>query len=139
MLSTDEYTGGGDQERLVKTANSYRQLRNVIIDARNAPATEITACLHYQIAHARSLQNVELRAGPGSKGMFAENGSGGQISDVVFSGGDVRLYGGAQQFTAQRLRFDGCDTAVHVFRGRGLGVEVCHHDQRERRLPLRGY
>ncbi|KAK3897082.1 exo-beta-D-glucanase [Staphylotrichum tortipilum] len=121
VLSTDEYTGGGtgtdgrDQEWFVNTANFYRQICNVIIDVRNAPASEITACLHYQVAQATSLQNVELRAGPGSKGMFAENGSGGQISDVVFSGGDVGLYGGAQQFTAQRLRFDGCTTAVHVF------------------------
>ncbi|KAK4103745.1 glycoside hydrolase family 55 protein [Parathielavia hyrcaniae] len=121
VLSTDEYTGGGtgpdggDQQWYVNTANFYRQIRNVIIDVRNAPATEFTACLHYQVAQATSLQNVELRAGPGSKGMYAENGSGGQISDVVFSGGDVGLYGGAQQFTAQRLRFDGCDTAVHVF------------------------
>lgn len=121
VLSTDEYTGGGigtdgrDQQWFVNTANFYRQIRNVIIDVRNAPAIEITACLHYQVAQATSLQNVELRAGPGSKGMYAENGSGGQISDVVFSGGDVGLYGGAQQFTAQRLRFDGCDTAVHVF------------------------
>ena len=115
VLSTDEYTGGGDQEWYVNTANFYRQIRNVIIDVRDAPAIEITACLHYQVGHATSLQNVELRAGPGSKGMFAENGSGGQISDVVFSGGDVGLYGDAQQFTAQRLCFDGCDTAVHVF------------------------
>jgi hypothetical protein len=121
VLSTDEYTGGGtgpdggDQQWYVNTANFYRQIRNVIIDVRNAPAAEDTACLHYQVAQATSLQNVELRAGPGSKGMYAENGSGGQISDVVFSGGDVGLYGGAQQFTAQRLRFDGCDTAVHLF------------------------
>ncbi|KAH6845713.1 pectate lyase superfamily protein-domain-containing protein [Chaetomium sp. MPI-CAGE-AT-0009] len=121
VLSTDEYTGGdkgpdgGDQQWYVNTANFYRQIRNVIIDVRDAPVKETTACLHYQVAQATSLQNVELRAGPGSKGMYAENGSGGQISDVVFSGGDVGLYGGAQQFTAQRLRFDGCDTAVHVF------------------------
>ncbi|KAK3898663.1 hypothetical protein C8A05DRAFT_37747 [Staphylotrichum tortipilum] len=105
VLPTDEYTGGGigtdgrGQEWFVNTANFYRQIRNVIIDVRNAPASEIMACLHYQVAQATNLQNVELRAGPGSKGI----------------GGDVRLYGGAQQFTAQRLRFDGYDTAVHVF------------------------
>ncbi|EAQ92534.1 hypothetical protein CHGG_00769 [Chaetomium globosum CBS 148.51] len=121
VLSTDEYTGGGtgpdgkDQQWYVNTANFYRQIRNVIIDVRDAPVKEDTACLHYQVAQATSLQNVELRAGPGSKGMYAENGSGGQISDVFFNGGDVGFYGGAQQFTAQRLRFDGCDTAVHLF------------------------
>lgn len=120
VLSTSEYTGGGigpdglDQQWYVNTANFYRQIRNVIIDVRNAPASETTACLHYQIAQATSLQNVELRAGPGSKGMFAENGSGGQISDVVFKGGDVGIYGGNQQFTAQRLRFEDCTVGVHV-------------------------
>ncbi|KAK5659440.1 hypothetical protein OQA88_641 [Cercophora sp. LCS_1] len=120
VLSTSEYTGGGigpdglDQQWYVNTANFYRQIRNVIIDVRNAPASEITACLHYQIAQATSMQNVELRAGPGSKGIFAENGSGGQISDVVFKGGDIGLYGGNQQFTAQRLRFEDCDVGVHV-------------------------
>lgn len=55
VLSTDEYTGGGDQEWFVNTANFDRQLRNVIIDVRNAPANEMTACLHYQVAHATSL------------------------------------------------------------------------------------
>ena len=55
VLSTDEYTGGGDQEWFVNTANFDRQLRNVIIDVRNAPVTENPACLHYQVAHATSL------------------------------------------------------------------------------------
>ncbi len=46
--------------------------------------------------------------------MFAENGSGGQISDVTFTGGGIGLYGGNQQFTAQRLTFNGCNIGVHV-------------------------
>ncbi|KAF6837096.1 exo-beta-D-glucanase [Colletotrichum musicola] len=112
VLSTDEYTGGGtgpdghDQQWYVNTANFYRQIRNIIIDE--------TACLHYQVAQATSMQNVELRAGAGQKGLFAENGSGGGISDVTFVGGDVCLYGGEQQFTAQRLVFSGCDVGVQV-------------------------
>ncbi|KZL70356.1 exo-beta-D-glucanase, partial [Colletotrichum tofieldiae] len=112
VLSTDEYTGGGtgpdghDQQWYVNTANFYRQIRNVIIDE--------TACLHYQVAQATSMQNVELRAGAGQMGIFAENGSSGGISDVTFVGGDVCLYGGEQQFTAQRL----------VFRGFSVGVQV---------------
>lgn len=116
VLSTDEYTGGngGAEQYYVNTANFYRQLRNVIIDIRQAGAN--ISCLHYQIAQATSTQNVELRAKAGTTqvGMFAENGSGGQISDITFSGGGIGLYGGNQQFTAQRLVFDGCTLGVHV-------------------------
>ncbi|KAK1966745.1 pectin lyase-like protein [Colletotrichum sublineola] len=120
VLSTDQYTGGGtgpdghDQQWYVNTANFYRQIRNIIIDVRPAPSSQEAACLHYQVAQATSMQNVELRAGAGQKGLFAENGSGGGISDVTFVGGDVCLYGGEQQFTAQRLVFSGCGVGVQV-------------------------
>lgn len=123
VLSTDEYTGeggtgidGGDPQYYVNTANFYRQIRNVIIDVSGTGNYRDTACLHYQVAQATSLQNVELVAAPGSKqiGIYAENGSGGGISDVVFKGGAIGIYGGNQQFTAQRLSFDGCTIGVHV-------------------------
>ncbi|KAH8812142.1 pectate lyase superfamily protein-domain-containing protein [Xylogone sp. PMI_703] len=122
VLSTDEYSGGGtgidglDQEYYVNTANFYRQIRNIIIDITKAPDGQQVTCLHYQVAQATSLQNVELRAAAGSSqtGMYAENGSGGQISDVTFTGGGIGLYGGNQQFTAQRLTFNGCTTGVQV-------------------------
>ncbi len=118
VLSTDEYTGGqgGAEEYYINTANFYRQIRNLAIDITHASAN--IACLHYQVAQATSLQNVELIASTDAAknqiGMFAENGSGGQISDVTFTGGTIGLYGGNQQFTAQRLTFNGCGTGVHV-------------------------
>jgi len=118
VLSTDEYTGGqgGAEEYYINTANFYRQIRNIAIDITQAGAN--IACLHYQVAQATSLQNVELIASTDAAknqvGMFAENGSGGQISDVTFTGGTIGLYGGNQQFTAQRLTFNGCGTGVHV-------------------------
>jgi hypothetical protein len=120
VLSTNEYTGGGtgpdglDQQYYVNTANFYRQIRNIVIDVRGTAPDKNIACLHYQIAQATSLQNVELIAGPTQTGMFAENGSGGQISDVTFTGGAFGIWGGIQQFTAQRLRFSGCTVGVHV-------------------------
>lgn len=120
VLSTDEYTGGGtgtdglDQEYYVNTANFYRQIRNVVIDVTATRASQKVACLHYQVAQATSLQNVDLVAGSTGYGMYAENGSGGQISDVNFKGGAVGLYGGSQQFTAQRLNFDGCAVGVQL-------------------------
>ncbi|KAI1371648.1 glycoside hydrolase family 55 protein [Hypoxylon crocopeplum] len=122
VLSTDEYTGGetgpdgNDQEYYINTANFYRQIRNVIIDVTLTRDAQKVSCLHYQVAQATSTQNVELVAAPGSSqtGIYAENGSGGQISDVVFRGGAAGIYGGNQQFTAQRLTFDGCTTGVQV-------------------------
>ncbi|KAK3938876.1 hypothetical protein QBC46DRAFT_450873, partial [Diplogelasinospora grovesii] len=62
-----------DQQWCVNTANFYRQLRNVAIDVRATDPAQKIACLHYQIAQATSLQNVELIAGPAQTGMFAEN------------------------------------------------------------------
>ena len=116
VLSTDEYTGGagGSEQYYINTANFYRQIRNIVIDITAAGAN--ISALHYQVAQATSLQNVELIAKAGSTqvGMFAENGSGGQISDVTFTGGGIGLYGGNQQFTAQRLTFNGCTTGVQV-------------------------
>lgn len=122
VLSTDEYTGngagidGGDQEWFVNTANFYRQIRNLRIDVSLTRSDQQVACLHYQVAQATSIQNVELIAAPGSgqQGIFAENGSGGVISDITFRGGKFGIYGGNQQFTAQRLTFDGCATRVQV-------------------------
>jgi hypothetical protein len=120
VLSTDEYTGGGtgadglDEEYYINTANFYRQIRNVIIDVRQTRASQKASCLHYQVAQATSTENVLLIAGPTQNGMYAENGSGGQISDITFQGGAIGLYGGSQQFTAQRLKFDGCTIGVHL-------------------------
>ncbi|KAK0657899.1 pectate lyase superfamily protein-domain-containing protein [Cercophora newfieldiana] len=122
VLSTDEYTGsvrpgadGLDEQYYINTANFYRQLRNVRIDVRNTDPTLKISCLHYQVAQATSTQNLELIAGPSQKGIFAENGSGGGISDITFTGGAYGILGGNQQFTAQRLTFNGCAIGVHVF------------------------
>ncbi len=120
VLSVNEYTGGGtgtdglDQQWYVNTANFYRQLRNLRIDIQAAPKNEKITCLHYQVAQATSTQNLELIAAAGQTGMFAENGSGGQISDITFTGGAYGIYGGNQQFTAQRLTFRGCAVGVRV-------------------------
>lgn len=46
--------------------------------------------------------------------LVAENGSGGVLADITFTGGSYGLWGGEQQFTAQRLTFNGCSTAVQV-------------------------
>ena len=62
------------------------------------------------------MHNIELIADSATtqQGMFAENGSGGVMSDITFSGGNFGIYGGNQQFTATRLRFINCNTAVQI-------------------------
>ncbi|KAH6983653.1 pectate lyase superfamily protein-domain-containing protein [Ilyonectria sp. MPI-CAGE-AT-0026] len=122
VLSTNEYTGNGfgpdgqDQEWFITTGNFYRQIRNLRIDITEAPAKQRVVGIHYQVAQATSLQYVEIVAANGTSqiGVFAENGSGGVISDVTFRGGAFGLYGGTQQFTAQRLTFSGCATGVQI-------------------------
>jgi hypothetical protein len=86
VLSTDKYTGGGagsdglDQEYYVNTANFYRQIRNLIIDVTATRPVQGVSGVHYQIAQATSMQNVDLiaKTGTNQRGMFTENGSGGK-------------------------------------------------------------
>lgn len=96
VLETDKYIGGKqkgpdtlDAEYYVNTANFYRQIRNFKIDITGASNRRNISCVHYQVAQATSIWNMELIASRGGKqrGMFAENGSGGVMSDITFRGG----------------------------------------------------
>jgi hypothetical protein len=96
VISSDEYTGGdgGEEEWFINQNNFLRQLRNFIIDVRSADMTDI-AGVHWQVAQATSIQNVIFyqsdAAGKTHKGIFAENGSGGFMSDLTFFGGDTGI------------------------------------------------
>jgi hypothetical protein len=100
----------------INTSNFYRQIRNIVIDIRKVSAGALVTCIHYQVGQATSTQNVQLiaQAGTDQIGMFAENGSGGSLTDITFTGGGVGLKGGSQQFTSQRLTFNGCDIGVQT-------------------------
>ncbi|KAK0624163.1 pectate lyase superfamily protein-domain-containing protein [Immersiella caudata] len=135
VLSTDKYWGDGllgedgrDHEYYINTANFHRQIRNLIIDIRDTTRPKIMSALHYQVAQATSLYNVEFRCSTSSNteqiAIYAENGSGGHMSDLTFNGGNIgiclkltwvsTLGGGNQQFTAQRLKFNNVKTAVSM-------------------------
>ncbi|KAJ0379859.1 hypothetical protein COL26b_002012 [Colletotrichum chrysophilum] len=122
VLSTDVYMGDGagadgkDNEWYVNTASFYRQIRNFKIDVASTDPNAYVCALHYQVAQATSLQFVELIAKTGTtqQGLYAENGSGGVLADITFTGGNFGIYAGSQQFTAQRLTFNGCNTAVQI-------------------------
>ncbi|KAL2131840.1 hypothetical protein VTI74DRAFT_4554 [Chaetomium olivicolor] len=98
VLSTDVYVENGgvgpDGNALkwyINTACFYGQIRNLRIDITKIDPGAYVAALHYQT----------------QQGMFAENGSGGVMSDITFTGGNFGIYGGAQQFSASRLTFNG--------------------------------
>ncbi|KAL3464344.1 pectate lyase superfamily protein-domain-containing protein [Aspergillus heterothallicus] len=121
VLSTNEYVGGtgpdgGDAEYYVNTARFYSQIRNLRIDITSTQSNAYVCAIHYQVAQATSLQDVELIATTGTtqQGIFSENGSGGMMSDVTFRGGNFGFYGGNQQFSAHRMTFIDCSTAIQI-------------------------
>ncbi|GAP93420.1 hypothetical protein SAMD00023353_10300200 [Rosellinia necatrix] len=123
VLSTNVYVENGGigpdgnaLEWYINTARFYGQIRNIKIDIRATNPGAYVAALHYQVAQATTLENIELIADSATtqQGIFAENGSGGVMSDITFTGGNFGIYGGSQQFSASRLTFNGCNTAVEV-------------------------
>ncbi|CAK7207877.1 hypothetical protein SEUCBS139899_010692 [Sporothrix eucalyptigena] len=123
VLSTDLYVRNGGTgpdglslEWYINTERLYSQIRNFRIDISAVYKNALVCGLHYQVAQATSLENVEFIAKTGTKqqGMFSENGSGGVMSGITFTGGDVGFYGGNQQFSASRMTFKGCTTAAQI-------------------------
>ncbi|EER45681.1 LysM domain-containing protein [Histoplasma capsulatum H143] len=103
VLSTNRYVENGGagpdgnaKEWYVTTGNFYRQIRNFRIDITATSRDAYVAALHYQVAQATSLTNVDFIAStdPGTT--------------------QQAIYGGNQQFTAQRLKFNNCKTAVQI-------------------------
>lgn len=98
--------------------NFFRQVRNFVIDITAMPAN-VGAGIHWQVAQATSLQNIRfnmVKGGAGNKqiGIFMDNGSGGFMADLTFSGGQYGAFFGNQQFTTRNLVFDGCKTAIFM-------------------------
>ncbi|KAK8070332.1 glycoside hydrolase family 55 protein [Apiospora phragmitis] len=117
VVSVDEYTGGngGEEQWFINQNNFLRQLRNFIVDVQDAEMTDI-AGVHWQVAQATSIQNVAFFQSPDKGkdhiGVFAENGSGGWMSDLDFFNGAIGMRCGNQQFTTRNLVFLECRTGV---------------------------
>lgn len=59
-----------------------------------------------------------------------ENGSGGFLADLTFTGGRLGAYFGNQQFTTRNLKFTGCQTAISLnwdwgWTFKSLDIENC--------------
>jgi glucan 1,3-beta-glucosidase len=115
--------------------NFFRQIRNFKIDVTAQPMSTGTG-IHWQVAQATSLQNIEFfmiqdsSEGNRQQGLFIENGSGGFMTDLIFHGGNYGAFFGSQQFTARNLEFNNCKTAIFqvwnwIWNFHGLKVNNC--------------
>lgn len=99
--------------------NFFRQIRNFKIDLTGMPMTS-GAGIHWQVAQATSLQNIEFIMIEDSseenaqQGIFIDNGSGGFMTDLTFTGGKYGAFMGSQQFTTRNLTFNKCNTAIYM-------------------------
>ncbi|ETS81736.1 hypothetical protein PFICI_06738 [Pestalotiopsis fici W106-1] len=119
VVSSDVYTGKNDgkDQWYINQNNFLRQLRNFVIDVTEADLTDC-AGVHWQVAQATSIQNVKFYQSDSADkehvGVFAENGSGGFMSDLQFFDGAVGIQCGNQQFTTRNMAFVGCRTAIDL-------------------------
>lgn len=109
---------GSGAEWYANQNNFYRQVRNIIIDMTGAPL--FATGIHWQVAQATSLQNIVIRMRPktdtnnAQQGIFAENGSGGFMSDITIDGGKIGATLGSQQFTSRGLTISNSGTAIQM-------------------------
>lgn len=110
LLDSDPYREGG-ANWWTNQNNFFRQVRNFVIDLTPAPAA---SGIHWQVAQATSLQNIDFKMTEGGEqqGIFMDNGSGGWMSDLTFTGGKIGAFLGSQQFTTRNLKFTNCKTAI---------------------------
>ncbi|KIM98473.1 glycoside hydrolase family 55 protein [Oidiodendron maius Zn] len=109
VISSDVYIPGGNGgEWYLDTDNFFRQVRNFVIDMTECTTPQV-AGIHWQVAQATSLQNIEIVMDSSSTttqvGIYSENGSGGFMSDILIAGGNIGLQCGNQQFTTRNFIF----------------------------------
>jgi glucan 1,3-beta-glucosidase len=91
-------------------------VRNLIFDTTAIPASSNAVAVHWPSSQATTLSNVEFRlaAGAASKhiGLFIEEGSGGILTDLVFTGGWKAASLGNQQYTARAWTISNAQIAI---------------------------
>ncbi|PHH74099.1 hypothetical protein CDD82_5099 [Ophiocordyceps australis] len=118
VIDSNPYKDGGENW-FTNQNNFFRQIRNFKIDLTGLPKSTGTG-LHWQVAQATSLQNIEFNMikdhsdDNKQQGIFMENGSGGFMTDLIFNGGGLGAFFGNQQYTTRNLKFNGCRTAIQM-------------------------
>ncbi|KAL3954473.1 hypothetical protein ACCO45_010036 [Purpureocillium lilacinum] len=146
VITSDVYISDNEQwwVAYLNTANFLRSVKNFKIDIRKASPWSYMCAIHWQVAQATSLENIEFYMlyesdvpGNNQQGIYMENGSGGSspISPSSAAGlGKLNLhypvnsaaheslgtdhlhsaYFGNQQFTTSHLVFVHCVNALQV-------------------------
>ncbi|KAH8892812.1 pectin lyase-like protein, partial [Thozetella sp. PMI_491] len=116
VITSDVYIGD-NIEWYKSQSNFYRQVRNFLIDMSQCQTSGVWG-VHWQVGQATSLQNLFFHMTDSSTstqiGIFAEDGSGGFMSDLFFYGGNTGITCGNQQFTVRDLSFFGTWRAVSM-------------------------
>ncbi|KAM3491634.1 hypothetical protein MY3957_005061 [Beauveria namnaoensis] len=134
VIDSNPYADGG-VNWYTNQNNFFRHIRNFKIDI-TAQGKSTGTGLHWQVAQATSLQNIQFdmikdkSSDNKQQGIFTENGSGGFMSDLTFNGGNLGVFWGAQQFTTRNLKFNGCRTAIYMnwnwaWTFHGLNIDSC--------------
>ncbi|KAK0442941.1 exo-beta-1,3-glucanase [Armillaria borealis] len=117
VIDADPYLiGGGGSQWYTNQNNFFRTVRNFVIDVSQMPATSTGTGIHWQVAQATSLANIHfiMSQAPNTahQGIWMENGSGGYMGDLVFTGGKFGMWVGNQQFTVRNITVNNAQTAV---------------------------
>lgn len=134
VVDSDPYDGQGNNW-YTNQNNFFRQIRNFKIDLTSQPKSTGTG-IHWQIAQATSLQNIEFNmiqdrsAANKQQGIYMDNGSGGFMTDLTFNGGNFGMFLGNQQFTTRNLKFNNINTAIYmnwnwVWAFHGVSISNC--------------
>ncbi|KKY34444.1 putative glycoside hydrolase family 55 protein [Diaporthe ampelina] len=119
VIDADPYNYDDGSNWYTNQNNFFRQIRNFNIDLTGLDQSK-GAGIHWQVAQATSLQNIHFNMVQGGdaanqqKGIFMDNGSGGFMSDLSFTGGGIGMFIGNQQFTTRNLTFSKCNTAIYM-------------------------
>ena len=83
----------------------YRELSHIdiVVGSGNSGVTGV----HWAVSQATAIRDVRIHTGDGKQGVFCENGSGGWISDLVITGGDIGINIGSQQWTMRNITVSG--------------------------------
>lgn len=115
VIDEDPYASDGSNW-YINQNNFFRAVYNFKIDLTQMPPSSGTG-IHHQVSQATGLFNVhfEMRQDADNnaqQGIYMENGSGGFMTSLTFSGGRYGAYLGNQQFTVRNSSFENCQTAI---------------------------
>ncbi|KAK0558776.1 mgpp2cl-1, protein phosphatase 2C-like protein 1 [Tilletia horrida] len=120
LLDEDPYDDKG-QLWWINQVNFFRQTRNIVFDLREQADGLTGTGIHRPTSQATALSNCHFelsRSNPNTtqQGVLMEAGSGGNMGNLTFRGGQYGLAIGNQQFTVTDLRFEGqSKAAINVF------------------------